>query len=98
MKKTALPCCALCQLSDVGNKTTLEELRFFLSKLTLEKESNTDYGISYGDGQTSVFVIVSPGEDILMSNLKSLGFKLAWTFERRRSYPKGMLKMMVKNV
>jgi hypothetical protein len=99
MKKTTTACCALCQINNVNNDTTIEELEYAIDILTNQKEKNTEVGITTGNGQTSVFVIVSPGEYVLSRNLKKLGFELKHTFERRKGYPPvGELEMYIKNL
>ena len=61
--------------------------------------ANTEVGITTGNGQTAIFTIVSPGEDILAENLTTIGFKPIHTFERRVGYPKhGDLTMYIKNL
>ena len=99
MKKTTTACCALCQLNDVSNDTTIEHFEYVLEKLKQEKLANKEVGITTGNGQTAVFVIVSPGEWILEDNLIKLGFENKHQFERRVGYPKaGDLKMYIKNL
>jgi len=99
MKKTTTACCALCQINDVNNNTTIEELQYAIDILTNQKEKNTEVGITTGNGQTAVFVIASPGEFTLSKNLKTLGFELKHTFERRKGYPPvGDLEMYIKNL
>ena len=99
MKKTTTSCCALCQLNDVNDATTIEHFEYALDKLRKEKEANTEVGVTTGNGQTAVFVIVSPGERVLESNLKKLGFEAKHTFERRKGYPTtGDLQMYIKNL
>lgn len=99
MIKTTTDCCALCQLSRVNDETSKETIKNKIKKLTKEKKENKEVGYTTGNGQTAVFTIVSPGEDILESNLKELGFKKVHTFERRVGYPNnGDLKMYIKNL
>lgn len=99
MEKSTTACCALCQISKVGNSTPIENLRAAVRLLREQKEANTEVGITTGNGQTAVFVIVSPGENILERNLKKLKFRNAHTFERRVGYPAlGDLKMYIKNL
>lgn len=105
MRKVTTGCCALCQIDKVGNDTPKEQLENVLEKFKIEMEKNTEVGVTTGKGQTSVFVIVSPGEDILEYNLQSLGFKCKHEFKRRKGYneassPKfqGDLKMYIKNL
>lgn len=98
MKKGITDCCALCQLSSVGNDTSLRSLQIKLHQLNVEMTLNKEVGITTGNGQTAVFVIVSPGEDLLEFRLKSLGFKLSHQFKRRVGYPPGGLKMYIKNL
>lgn len=99
MRFNSTQCCALGHLCEVSNHTKLEDLQEVLEVLKRNKESNWEVGISTGRGQTAVFTIVSPGEDLLEKNLKTLGFKKVHTFERRKGYPKtGDLKMYIKNL
>jgi len=98
MKKGRLACCALCQLSGVSNNTPIEEFEYKLAQLKIEKDANTEVGITTGNGQTAAFVIVSPGEDRLKHNLIKLGFANIHTFERRVGYPDGLLGMYIKNI
>lgn len=99
MQKTTTACCALCQINSVHNGTPLDHLKYAVDKLRTQKENNTEVGITTGNGQTAVFVIVSPGEDTLESNLIKLGFKNKHTFERRKGYPPmGDLKMYILNL
>lgn len=98
MRKVTTGCCAMCQIDKVNNDTPKEALEYAIAKLGKEKLENTEVGISTGNGQTSAFVIVSPGENILEANLKDLGFLHVHTFERRVGYPPGLLKMYIKNV
>lgn len=97
MKKTITNCCALCQISVVNNMTPLEDLKQQIKKLTNESQETSIINEN-NKGQTSVFVITSPGEEILEDNLYSLGFKVKHTFNRRKGYPKGELKMFIKNL
>lgn len=99
MKKTVTACCALCQLNNVGNSTDIKVLNAAVKTLTKQMKANTEVGVSTGNGQTSVFVIVSPGENTLEKNLKTLGFKSKHNFERRVGYPQtGNLQMYIKNL
>lgn len=99
MVKTTTDCCALCQLSRISNDTPIKAIKNKLKILTKEKLANTEVGITTGNGQTAVFTIVSPGENILEKNLINLGFELSHLFERRVGYPNtGLLKMYIKNL
>ena len=99
MEKTTTACCAMCQINGVSNDTPLQHLKNAIRVLTKQKEENTQVGYTTGGGQTAVFVIVSPGENILESNLEKLGFKNKHQFERRKGYPNtGDLKMFIKNL
>ena len=99
MEKHRTDCCALMQLSRVDNNTSLGALKAVIKKLTKEKYANTEVGITTGNGQTAIFTIVSPGEDILAKNLVEVGFKAVHTFERRVGYPPvGDLTMYIKNL
>lgn len=99
MRKIPTGCCALCQLDRVSNETPIQEIKNFLKISKLQMENNTDVGVSDGTGQTAVFTIVAPGEDILEKNLIELGFKHKHTFPRRIGYlPISDLKMYIKNL
>jgi len=98
MEKTTTACCALCQLNNVGDDTTLDEFKAKLKRLTMEMLINKEVDYTYGRGQTAVFVIVSPNEHLLRSNLKTLGFEYKHTFARRVGYPNGDLQMYIKNL
>tara|TARA_R110002124_G_scaffold281430_1_gene455650 strand:+ start:6934 stop:7233 length:300 start_codon:yes stop_codon:yes gene_type:complete len=99
MIKTTTDCCALCQLSRVNNDTPKYLIQWKLDQLTKEMLANKEVGITTGNGQTSVFTIVSPGENELEKNLISLGFENKHEFERRIGYPNtGSLKMYIKNL
>lgn len=103
MRKITTGCCALCQLDQVTNATPIHFLEHSLKKLTKEKNENTEVGLTTGNGQTAVFTIVSPGEDVLEQNLIKLGFELKHIFERRKGYNElsnnqGDLKMYIKNL
>lgn len=98
MIKTTTDCCALCQISHVTNQTTVAELENTIEILSEQKKRNNEVGFTSGRGQTAVFVIVSPNEEKLRTNLEGLGFKSSHTFERRVGYPAGMLDMYIKNL
>lgn len=103
--KTTTDCCAICQLSRVNNDTPIREIKKVLNVLKAEKEANTEVGITTGNGQSAVFTVISPGEDVLERNLQELGFVNAHNFERRKGYNEvahpmfvGDLKMYIKNL
>lgn len=98
MEKHTTDCCALCQLSRISNHTPKNEIERALKVLKQQKDANVEVGVSTGNGQTAVFTIVSPGENILERNLIELGFVYTHTFERRVGYPDGLLKMYIKNL
>lgn len=99
MEKHTTDCCALCQLSRVNNGTTVAELKYAIKVLTKEMEANVEVGMTTGKGQTAVFTIISPSEDVLENNLVKLGFVKTHNFKRRVGYPKtGDLKMYIKNL
>lgn len=103
MRKVTTGCCALCQLDKVNNETSMLDIAEALKILKKEKEENTEVGVTTGNGQTAVFVIVTRGEDILENNLIRLGFTNIWEFERRKGYNElsnnpGNLKMYIKNL
>jgi hypothetical protein len=97
--KTRTDCCALCQLSRVNNNTPIDAIEDKLEQLRVQMEANVEVGVTTGRGQTAVFTIISPGEDILEENLIQLGFNEIAHFPRRRGYPDiGVLKMMFKTL
>lgn len=99
MRKFPTRCCALAQIAEVGDDTPIESLEWAIEVLKRQKEDNKEVGVSTGNGQTAIFTIVSPGEDVLESNLISLGYTMVWEFERRKGYPKtGMNKLYIKNL
>lgn len=99
MRKITTGCCALCQLDQVSNHTSITEFEWALEVLKRQKEENTEVGITTGNGQTATFTIVSPGEDKLEANLIKLGYTHVWTFERRKGYPAtGDNKLYIKNL
>ena len=99
MDKVTTGCCALCQIQHVGNRTPVSDLKRAIARLKKEKLRNTEVGVSRGNGQTAVFIIACPDEDILKKNLLSLGFELKHKFERRVGYPKtGLLEMYILNL
>ena len=99
MIKTVTACCALCQINNVNNDTSIEFFEYALDKLKKEALDNVEVGTTTGNGQTAAFVIVSPGEFNLESNLKKLEFKKIHEFKRRVGYPDvGDLKMYIKDV
>src|SRR5690554_4141233 len=99
MNKVTTGCCALCQLEKINNDTSIIHLEYVINKLKQEMIDNKEVGITTGNGQTAVFSIVSPGEDILEKNLIQLGFEKKHTFKRRVGYPEtGDLKMYIKNL
>lgn len=99
MKKTTTACCALCQINDVNNGTTKSQLEGAINILREGMVNNREVYYTTGNGQTSVFVIASPGEDALKETLKSVGFRVKHTFSRRVGYPKtGALEMYIKNL
>lgn len=103
MIKVTTDCCALCQIAKVDNETSIDHLEYVIKKLKKEKENNKEVGITTGNGQTAVFTIIAPGENILEQNLIKLGFEQIHTFERRKGYNEisknpGDLKMYIKNL
>jgi len=98
MKKTPTSCCALCQISNVDNNTTKEELEAQL--VILKEEASETYipGDNSKKGQTSVFVVTSPGEDKLEELLQELHFSPVHTFDRRKGYKPGELTIFIKNL
>lgn len=99
MRKVTTGCCALCQLDQVSNDTSVTEFEWALEVLKRQKEENTEVGITTGNGQTATFTIVCPGEDELEANLIKLGYTHVWTFERRKGYPAtGDNKLYIKNL
>lgn len=97
MKIITTNCCALAQLT-AENDTTIEELKNVVSEKTEERKKVYERGDSSGKGQTCLFCIVTPNEDILKQNLEKLGFKSIHSFSRRMGYPEGELEMYVLNI
>ena len=106
MRKVTTGCCAMAQLDRVNDLTPKDDIKRVLDKLSFEMRRNTEVGVTTGNGQTAVFTIVSPGENILEFNLKELGFVYTHSFPRRVGYPvirdeEGdvkLLKMYIKNL
>ena len=101
MKFNPTDCCALAHLCDINNDTGLDLLKAVLLYRKQKMLENKEVGVSTGEGQAAIFSIISPGEDRLEKKLKLLGFKEVTTFDRRKGYPKGRLKMYLielKNV
>lgn len=99
MRKITTGCCALCQMDRVNDDTPMPILEANIKRLKTQMEANTEVGITTGNGQTAVFTIVSPGENVLEDNLIKLGFEFKHTFPRRKGYPDvGALKMYIKNL
>ena len=98
MIKTSTDCCALCQLSGINDTTPIEKIKSYLDFQEEQALKNIQVGIGKTTGQTTVFTIISPGENKLEKNLKELGFIETFTFNRRIGYPKGHLKMMIKDL
>lgn len=97
--KVPTKCCALAQLSNLANSTSIEEIGEQLELLTKEAKQTFTPGDNSGNGQTSVFVIVTPNEVELEEKLKVLNFKLANEFKRRTGYKQnGYLRMYVYNL
>lgn len=99
MRKVQTGCCALAHLDKLNNNTDIRDIQSAIRVLKKQKEENTEVGITTGNGQTAIFSIVSPGEDILENNLIECGFKEIHQFERRKGYPSlGNLKMYILNL
>lgn len=97
--KTTTDCCALCQLSRVNNNTSIKAIKKAIKRLKIEKDLNEEVGYTTGNGQTAVFTVVTPGENVLYNNLIKLGFVEVHQFERRKGYPEtGLLRLMIKNL
>lgn len=96
MIKTNTACCALAQLSGLNNNTSKDDILKEL--LELKEERDGQYIPTIEGGQTSYFVICTPGEHQLKQNLLSLGFKEVHQFERRNGYEPGLLSMLIINI
>lgn len=98
IEKFPTDCCALCQLS-LNDFHTKEEIKRALNRLSKESRSRSWAFTGKAYGQKAVFVITTPDENILANNLKELGFKPVFEFERREGYPKtGLLTMWCFNL
>lgn len=96
INKKQLACCALCQIT-AGDKDSIESISAQIEQLKQDAklEWNPEDRTS---GERAAFVIVSPGETILASNLEKLGFKPIAEFNRRNGYPQtGLLTMWFLN-
>ncbi len=92
ISKKQLSCCALCQIT-AGDEDSIESINTQIEQLKEEAKLEWNPG-DRTSGERAAFVIVSPGETILASNLKKLGFEPITEFNRRNGYPKtGLLTM-----
>lgn len=93
IQKHPTACCALCQLT-CGNNDSLTSLRRKIKQLKEESTVQDFLGTSpnYG-GQRACFVITTPNEEQLVTNLQKLDFTRTYEFGRRMGYPEGMLTM-----
>jgi len=85
---TGTQCCALFQISDIGNDSTLREIE------------NAIYDIIDDDDNhgRAAFVITMKEETNLVKNLKTLGFKKITTFQRKYMYAQTGLTMWLKKL
>jgi hypothetical protein len=95
IQKHQTACCALCQLT-ASNEDSYDELYQALMQIQGEA-TGTWTPEDRSGGERCVFVITAPGEDLLEHNLRKLGFDVAWSFNRRNGYPKGLLIMWELN-
>jgi len=90
-------CCALCQLS-IQNSHTKEEIKQALKILRDQSTMQDWWGTGKQYGQKAIFVITTPNEAELADNLKAVGFRPTFNFERRKGYPGGQLTMWCINL
>jgi len=96
LKKTQLPCCAICFLSQTENDTTQEELNQFINQLKKEAFSKEWTYAERETGERSILTVTSPKEITLDETLKKVGFNLIEdTLQRRYGYVEGNLKLWV---
>lgn len=91
IQKHQTACCALCQLT-ASNEDSLDDLKDAVDKIQAEAYFPWTPEDRSG-GERCIFVITAPGEELLENNLRHIGFDVAWSFNRRRGYPKGLLTM-----
>lgn len=86
-------CCALCVLS-AKNNHSYEQLKNNIEAIKNHSNSKNFKVEDRDGGERNIMCIVSPNEQLLEDNLKSLGFTLiATNLPRRKGYPIGQLKM-----
>lgn len=97
IKKIPTVCCALAQIT-CGNSDTFEKLKATIDQLRIEATSQNYKGTAndFG-GQRACFVITTPTEQQLVTNLQRLGFERTFNFDRRNGYDPGMLSMWMLN-
>ena len=90
--KHQLPCCALCQIT-ASDDDSLEVLTVQIEKTQQEAllKWNPKDRVS---GERACFVITTPSETNLQTNLTLLGFTNIVKFPRRNGYPQDGLLMM----
>ena len=89
--KHQLSCCALCQMT-ANNNSSLFELQNMVDNIKIDSKKDWN-PMDRRSGERAIFTIVSPYESILEENLKTLKFEQITTFNRRKGYPSGELKM-----
>jgi hypothetical protein len=94
---TSTICCAL-NIMSATNNSTIEELQYqidFNKKFHFNEKNKSFINVAKGYGARILTCVVSPGEKKLENNLIFLGFQLAFSFDRRKGYPKGKNKFYI---
>lgn len=95
IQKHKTACCALCQLT-ASNEDSLNDLKDAVDVIKAEAKASWTPEDRNG-GERCIFVITAPEEKTLEDNLRKIGFDVAWSFNRRNGYPKGLLTMWELN-
>lgn len=94
LRKTQLPCCAMCFMSNTSNDTTERQLLYFIDKLKQEAFSKPWKYDNRDSGERTILTVTMPGEEELEKLLESMKFeKLGTDFNRRFGYPEGKLTL-----
>jgi hypothetical protein len=80
--KTETDCCALSQLS-YNNFSSLDDILNDLDELRVSAKDPDNRHDAYGEGETTVFVITTPAEEILERKLQKAGYICMFDFKRR---------------
>lgn len=93
--KYQTPCCALCQMYNTDDRTTVVELKRFVEKVKAHSESQNWLTSDRSGGERAIYTITSPWETNLQKRLVEVGFEEITTFKRRKGYPEGTLTMYI---